>query len=213
MVFSILTRKSQVPRHSCCPPEAQVLAKRRQASAGGSHRPGPETLPSGHCWGSQVDSRPQLARRPQATQIAEIVPHAAAQADGRCHQGTEAGMSRGPLPPEGRPGPDRWAALARALEPSEYSLPACSLKFLLRQRAGGLGRNRIHHFSLLPDNHHSADHWLNDPLTFAHWQLVILGGEAHCGTDWWLSRSLTVSRMDSQSLGGGCSPWLGWEDH
>ena len=75
------------------------------------------------------------------------VLHAAAQADGRSHQGTEAGMWRGPLPPEGSPGPDQWAALARALEPRRtqpHLFPQPEA-----ERAGGLGEQaRIHHFSL-----------------------------------------------------------------
>ena len=75
------------------------------------------------------------------------VLHAAAQADGRSHQGTEAGMWRGPLPPEGSPGPDQWAALARALEPRStqpHLFPQPEA-----ERAGGLGEQaRIHHFSL-----------------------------------------------------------------
>lgn len=96
------------------------------------------------------------------------VLHAAAQADGHSHQGTEAGMWRGPLPPEGSPGPDQWAALARALEPRRtqpHLFPQPEA-----ERAGGLGEQaRIHHFPLhRPDNHHSDDHWLNDPLIFAH---------------------------------------------
>lgn len=103
------------------------------------------------------------------------VLHAAAQADGRCHQGTEAGISRGPLPPEGRPGPDQrqaWArpvgSLGKGSGAPQNTDPACSPS--LRQReleAWGSRPGSITSLSL-PDNDHSADHWLNDPLTFAH---------------------------------------------
>ena len=75
------------------------------------------------------------------------VPQTLTQADGRCHQGTEAGMGRGPLPPEGSPGPDRWAAFARTLEPHRtqpHLFPQPKA-----EQAGGLGEQaRIHHFSL-----------------------------------------------------------------
>ena len=215
-VFSILTRKSHVPRHKCPPlrPRSQLRGGRSQLAAPAG--PGSQTLPRDHCWGSQAP-RPQLARRllRQPTRWRSRP----ARCRRRCHQGTEAGMGRGHVlhAADGaairaqRPG---WgevtscmlqlrqmAAAIRAqrlgwgrgsLPPEGLGLtrgqpwqglcsPAGHSPQPVRQPeaewAGGLGeQDRIHHFSpSSPDNHHSAAHWLNEPLTCAHWQLVIWG--------------------------------------
>ena len=87
MVFSILTRKSQVPRlrSQLCPSEAQVLAKRRQVSTGGSHRARP---PDPAQRSSLMQPSTQAPAGPQSPQAAHTVESGPA----RCSPG------RRPLP-------------------------------------------------------------------------------------------------------------------
>ena len=199
MVFSILTRKSQVPRlrSQLCPSEAQVLAKRRQVSTGGSHRARPPDPAQRSSLMQPSTQAPAGLQSPQAAHTVESGP-------ARCSPG------RRPLPSghRGRDGERSTAAWRQSWArpvgsigkgsgaPQNTAPPVPPAWGRASWRLGGAGQDPPLLSS--PDNHHSDDHWLNDPLTFAHWQLVIW----RRGSLWhyqWLSR-VTNSLMHGQSV-------------
>ena len=74
MVFSVLTRKSKVPRYNFHPPRSRSQPTGDRAQLAAPSGPGSHTLPSCHPWGSQA-SNPASPPLPQAAQVGETRSH------------------------------------------------------------------------------------------------------------------------------------------
>ena len=67
MLFSVLTRKGRVPRHSFHPPRSRSWLRGGRSQLAAPSGPGSHTLPSYHHWGSEV-SKPTGPQAPRAAQ-------------------------------------------------------------------------------------------------------------------------------------------------
>ena len=135
MLFSVLTRKDKVPRHSSHPPRYPSLAKRRQISVGNSLTSGSSDSPSCHCWMSQGYPT-QLALR--------LLRHPKGRSDPTdCNAGGLSLLS-GPRDKDGgrlttfsRPGPRLVGGLGESTEALQNTPQACSLGTLAQLLAQG----------------------------------------------------------------------------
>ena len=85
MLFSVLTRKGKVPRHSVHHPRSQSWLRGSRAQLAAPSGPGPKTLLSCRLWGSQAPY-PTGPPSPPATQMrGHRVPQTATQADDHCY--------------------------------------------------------------------------------------------------------------------------------
>ena len=134
MLFSVLTRKDKVPRHSSHPPRYPSLAKRRQISVGNSLTYGSsdsqlsllKEAGTQHNWPSGSSGHPNGGQ----------IPQTAMQGVCHCCQAPETRM-RGGLTTFSRPGPRLVGGLGESAEALQNTPQACSLGMLAQLLAQG----------------------------------------------------------------------------
>ena len=160
MLLSVLTRNGQGPKAQLSPAEVQVLAKRRGSLQGPvtlprSVHPAPRLGPpaSAQAWlKRQISAGGSLrARSPEPAQPSS--PREPGAQDPTGPQAPQAAQTAGARSCRLRP--RQMASAIRSQRPGELEGPREKAEIRLLPHSP-------------PDDHRSADHWLNSPLMAAH---------------------------------------------
>ena len=190
MLFSVLTRKNDIPRHNFHPLRSRSCWEEAELSW---------RLPQGQAPTTQLAFRLLRLPRQWGTRPTDCI------------------LCRWPLPLGHRDGdgercmaisrPGQWAAMGRASEPCRTEPPACSLGpsnsttgMRLSEWEGPGETARIHLSPHCPpEDHQPSRHWLNGPRKVTHGQLLA----RERGAPW----PRPVAEQDPTSASAGASAW------